>query len=155
MLITNMATNNEGDKTKVMSMSEGFSDIVTNDRRMTVEKRGDPMGVIAWRFISYLDQVDTIGNQRVKREFNPSRTYFWKASWRNQRFTVQIYEDGVGGNKIYDFGKPYEGPYNPDPHIAWLGSPVGRSGEDGATVPGMVIRKVWLSSNPRPSWANK
>ena len=41
MLVTNLATNTEGGKTKIMAMSEGGADITTNDRRFTAEKRGE------------------------------------------------------------------------------------------------------------------
>ena len=155
MLITGLRTNTEGVKTKIMSMAEGFSDITTNDRRMTVEKRGDPKGVIAWRFISYLDAVDTVGKQRVFREFFPDRTYFWSATWRNQRFEVLIREGGAKGKEIYRFGKHYDGPYDPNPHIAWAGGPPGRSGLNSGSVDGMIVRQVWLSSKPRPAFANR
>jgi hypothetical protein len=155
MLVTNLRTNTEGIKTKIMSMAEGFSDITTNDRRMTVEKRGDPAGIIAWRFISYLGAVDTVGAQRVKREFNPAKTYLWTASWRNQRFEVRIVEGVPNGKEIYRFGKPYKGPYNPDPHIAWVGGPPGRSGMNSGSVDGMIVRQVWLSNRPRPAFANR
>jgi hypothetical protein len=56
---------------------------------------------------------------------------------------------------IYNFGKHYGGLYDPNPHLAYLGSPVGRGGVDDATVPGMVVRQVWLSKRPRPSFADK
>ena len=155
MIVTGLRTNTEGQKTKIMSMAEGWSDITTNDRRMTVEKRGDPKGVVAWRFVSYLDVVDTIGKQRVMIEFNPSRDYFWSASWRNQRFEVRIVEGGPKGKEIYRFGKPYVGPYDPNPHIAWAGGPPGRAGIGSGSVDGMVVRQVWLSSRPRPDFANR
>ena len=71
LIITNVATNTEGGKTKVFAMSEGLSDIVTNDCRMTVEKRGDPEGIVAWRFISHEDQIDTEGAERGVRLVQP------------------------------------------------------------------------------------
>ncbi len=71
MIVTGMDENTDGDKTKLFSMGEGFSDIVTNNRRMTVEKRGDPAGVVAWRFITHGDQVDTEG---AEREYIPFRS---------------------------------------------------------------------------------
>ena len=40
-LVTGLETDTEGGKTKVMAMAEGLSDITTNDRRFTIEKRGD------------------------------------------------------------------------------------------------------------------
>jgi len=42
LLATNVATNTEANKTKIMSMQEGSGDITTNRCRMTYEKRGDP-----------------------------------------------------------------------------------------------------------------
>ena len=155
MLITNLRTNTEGEKTKIMSMAEGRSDITTNDRRMTVEKRGNPPGIIAWRFISHRSQIDTIGAQRVKRDFDPKKTYLWISSWRNQRFEVRILEGGANGREIYRFGKPFRGAYDPTPHIAWVGGPPGRSGMNSGSVDGMIVRQVWLSSRPRPAFANR
>ena len=74
-LVTNIATNTEGDKTKIFSMAQGYGDLTANPRRMTVEKRGDgPTGGIAWRFLTSGDDgVDTVGAERVVREFDPSR----------------------------------------------------------------------------------
>ncbi len=75
MMVTNTPTNTEGDKTKVMSMREGRSDITTNDRRFTAEKRGNPAGIIAWRMITHRDQIDTVGAQRIVVEFSASKWY--------------------------------------------------------------------------------
>jgi len=156
MLVTNLRTNTEGAKTKLFAMGEGYSDIVTNDRRMTVEKRGNPPGIIAWRFITHNDQIDTVGSERVTREFNPALDYFWRAEWRNNFFRVVVREGGVNGREIYNFGKGFAGDaYDPNPHVAFLGAPVGRSGPDGASVDGAIIRQVWLSARPRPSFANR
>ena len=71
MVITNVATNTEGGKTKLFAMSEGLSDLITNNRRFTVEKRGDPEGIVAWRMITHNDQIDTEGAERAFVSFNP------------------------------------------------------------------------------------
>jgi hypothetical protein len=157
ILVTNLKTNTEGDKTKLMAMSEGYSDIVVNDRRMTIEKRGDPMGVIAWRFISHGDQIDTEGTiEREFREFDPAETYFWQATWRNNFFNVVIRKGGANGPIYYEKGKHFDGrAYDPDPHVIYLGAPVGRSGVNGASVNDVIIRQVWVSGNPRPAFANQ
>jgi hypothetical protein len=156
-LVTNVATNTEGDKTKIFSMAQGYGDLTANPRRMTVEKRGDsPTGGIAWRFLTNNgDGVDTVGAERVVREFNPSLTYFFEADWRDGFFNVRIDEGGVGQRNIYNFGKPYEGFYRPEPHVVYLGGGPARGGPTGQTVPGMIIRQVWLSNRPRPAFANK
>jgi hypothetical protein len=157
LLVTNMIFNTEGDKTKVMAMKEGTNpaDITTNDRRFTIEKRGNPAGTIAWRVKTSNDQVDTVGSERVVRHFDPSHTYFWKAVWGSNRFNLQIKDGGANGTEIYSFGKGYAGVYDPRPQTAYIGGPGGRAGADSGTVPGMIIRQVWLSSRPRPSFANK
>ncbi len=156
ILITDMPTNTEGDKTKLFAMAEGYGDIVTNDRRMTVEKRGDPAGVIAWRMITHNDQIETTGDaERVQVDFDQNQHYFWQATWRNNRFDLRINEGGVVGRTIYNFGKPFRGdPYDPNPHVIYIGAPVGRSGPAGASVDHVTIRQVWVSGRPRPGFAN-
>jgi hypothetical protein len=112
-----MIFNTEGNKTKVMAMTEGDSDITTNDRRFTIEKRGNPAGTVAWRIRTSNDQIDTQGAERVVRHFDPSHTYFWKAVWGGNRFNLQIKDGGANGTQIYSFGKGHNGLY--DPHPTW------------------------------------
>jgi hypothetical protein len=155
ILITGMPTNTEGDKTKLFAMAEGYSDIVTNDRRMTVEKRGNPAGIVAWRMITHDDRIETVGAERVKVNFNANDHYFWRATWRNNRFNVLINEGGVFGRTVYNFGKPFEGrAYDPSPHVIYIGAPIGRSGATAASVDHVIIRQVWVSGRPRPGFAN-
>lgn len=155
LIVTGMDKNTEGDKTKLFAMGQNFDDIVTNDRRMTVEKRGNPAGVVAWRFITHDDQVDTEGAEREEVNFFANRVYFWQATWRNNFFNVLIRDGGPDGVTIYSKGKHFQGrPYDPDPHIVYLGAPVGRSGVSGASVDNVTYRQVWVSGNPRPSFAN-
>ena len=156
LLVTGMPANTDGDKTKLFAMGEGFGDIVTNNRRMTVEKRGDPAGIIAWRFISHGDQVDTEGAEREFFNFQASQTYFWQATWRNNRFNLLIREGGVDGRTIYNKGKNFVGrAYDPNPHVVYIGAPVGRSGESGASVDQAIIRQVWVSGRARPNFASR
>jgi hypothetical protein len=156
LVVTGMDANTDGDKTKLFAMAQGFGDVVTNDRRMTVEKRGDPAGVVAWRFITHGDQVDTEGPERQFVPFSASKVYFWQATWRANVFRVIIREGGVDGPIIYNHGKAFKGrAYDPNPHVVYLGSPVGRSGESGASVDNVTYRQIWVSGNPRPSFANK
>jgi hypothetical protein len=157
VIITNLAWNTEGGKTKIMSMGQGYSDIVTNDRRMTVEKRGDPPGIVAWRFITHGDQVDTEGAEREEVHFSEGDTYLWEASWKSNFFNVRILRGtNPNGEDIYEKGKHFEGrEYDPTPHVIYLGAPIGRSGVDGASVPGVIYRHLWVSQNPRPGFANR
>src|SRR5262245_50783969 len=156
ILVTGMPANTEGDKTKLFAMGQNYDDIVTNERRMTVEKRGDPAGIIAWRFITHDDQVDTEGADRQFYDFQASQTYFWQATWRSNRFNLLIKEGGADGRIIYNLGKNFKGrAYDPTPHVIYIGAPVGRSGESGASVDRAIIRQVWVSGRPRPTFANK
>jgi hypothetical protein len=155
MMVTNTPTNTEGNKTKVMSMREGRTDITTNDRRFTAEKRGNPAGIIAWRMITHRDQIDTVGRERIVVEFSASKWYLWTARWGGNRFNLTIRENNASGKVIYNFGKSYAGEYDPNPHLAYVGAPVGRGGHSDATIPGMIAKQVWLSRHDRPDFANK
>jgi len=155
LLVTDMPANTEGGKTKLFAMGQGYSDIVTNDRRMTVEKRGNPPGMIAWRFMTHDSRIETVGDERVTFDFQADHTYFWKATWGNGVFQVRVRDGGVNGETVYYGAKGYDGVYDPNPHVIYVGAPVGRSGADGASVQGATIRQVWVSGNPRPDSANK
>ena len=156
LLVTGMPANTKGTKTKLFAMAEGFDDIVTNNRRMTIEKRGDPAGFVAWRFITHGDQVDTEGAEREYVDFKENLTYFFQATWRNNRFGLVIKEGGVDGRQIYNKSKGFVGrAYDPNPHVIYLGAPAGRTGVDGASVDRAIIRQVWVSGRARPNFASK
>lgn len=154
LIVTNMPANTKGDKQKVMSMQQAYDDLITNDRRMTIEKRGDPAGVIAWRFITHGDQVDTEGPERAYYPFQANLEYFYQVTWRSNFFNLLIREGGVNGKIAYDYGKPFKGrAYDPSPHVVNLGAPVGRSGPAGASIENTIYRQVWVSARPRPGFA--
>ena len=156
LLVTNMPANTEGDKQKVMAMAQGYSDLTTNDRRMTVEKRGDPQGTIAFRFLTHDDAAETVGAERRGYPFRADRLYLFQATWRNNFFNVHIKEDGAEGHTVYDFGKPYHGRrYDPNPHVVFVGAPAGRSGTAAASIENTIYKQIWVSPNPRPAFANK
>jgi hypothetical protein len=158
-IISNTPHNTEGGKTKVLSMTGGYTDATTNHARMSLEKRGDsPTGGIAWRFITTEDDgVDTIGGERDIRNFDfDAGPHFWQATWRHNVFNVLIQKGGPGGPELYNFGKPYAGFYNPVPqHVIWIGFGPNRSGPDSSTVAGMIASKLWASWDPRPAYANQ
>ena len=43
-----------------------------------------------------------------------------------------------------------DGAYTPNPHYTYLGAPLGRSGNESASIPGTIYRNVWISTQPRP-----
>ena len=153
MEVDGIQNNSPGDKTKIMSMYDGDGDITTSDYRMTVEKRD--AGIIAWRFIAgetdnHETQIETIGAERVGINFNPAQTYLWRSSWGDGFFRVEIFHGSTTADRIYEFGKGYHGTYDPTPHVAFLGSPIGRGGPGDASVVGATWRNVYLGSAGRP-----
>jgi len=159
LLVTNMPANTKGDKQKVMAMAQGYDDIIENDRRMTIEKRGDPPGIVAWRLLTHHDRIETEGSGpggRTFVNFLADRVYFFRATWKDNVFKVKIQEDGASGPVIYELGKHWDGdPYDPKPHVIYVGSPIGRSGPSAASIENTIYRQIWVSANPRPSFANQ
>ena len=154
MIIGNIKTYMSGGKTKLFSMSKGFDDLITNEYRMTVEKRGG--GEVAWRFIARDDQIDTEGAEREVLDLDRGHEYLWRAVWRANRLQVDVFDAPSGGRLIYSKGKNWKGRgYEPSPHIVFLGAPIGRSGADAATVPGMVVRQVYIGPGTRPANSNQ
>jgi hypothetical protein len=148
--VTNVANNSTGDKTKIMSMYDGNGDITTSNWRCTVEKRDG--GIVAWRFIAGRPgdaQIDTGPDQRLPVSFNPGVTFGWKATWGGG-FRVQVKAGGLNGNTVYDQGAGLGAVYAPNPHMAFLGSPIGRAGPGDASTPGATYTNVWIGAGGRP-----
>jgi hypothetical protein len=77
-------------------------------------------------------------------------------TWRDNVFKVKVQEGGVSGPVVYEFGKHWDGdPYDPKPHVIYVGSPIGRSGPEAASIENAIYRQVWVSANPRPAFANQ
>ena len=151
VVVENVRDNAGDGKNKIMSMQEGTGDITTNDYRVTVEHRGRPAGVVAWRFIpgsASCCAIDTQGAERRPVHHDPNRSYMWKITW-DGFFRVQIFNLDAN-DEIYEFGKSYQRTYRPVDHYAYLGAPIGRAGPVDASKPEVIYRLVWLSSKPRP-----
>jgi hypothetical protein len=160
VLVSGLAvvSSNEDPKLRVITMREGGSSINDNIYRMSADKRGN--GAIAYRFItgdaSTGAYIESGASERIPYPFHENLTYFYKATWRGGIFGLTVVEGGVAGNTIYDISKAYHGIYQPSPHMVYLGSPYAAGDRgDPSTLDGMVIRQVWVSPNPRPSWANQ
>jgi hypothetical protein len=156
-VVSNLCTcsGQPGIKTKVFAMGQGYDNLTDNDRRMTAEKRsGADKGVVAWRFITRQSQIDTVGEERVRMEFDPATDYLWTGSFRDNFFNLTI--DNVNAHsRFYEFGKPYDGTYNPTPHVVYIGSPPTTSGPDSGTLSNMIVRHLWVSHRTRPESISK
>jgi len=160
MDVEGLAADGPGDKAKVFGMQQGTDDFITNDYRVDVQYRGVrgfPPNAIQWRVIyGDADDLDVryepTTAQRMASVFrlNPATTYHWKFTW-GPEIRLVMREGGMTGNTLYDIGKPApNGTYRPNPHMAYLGAPTGRSGVESASIAGTVYRNVWLGDQPRP-----
>jgi hypothetical protein len=146
------------DKSKVFSMMEGTGDITTNDYRMTAELRGalyTTPGAVTFRIITgEADDEEQIHDAtRVPLAFNSSRWYFWSFTWDSGSARLTVRTDNETGGIVYSQGVGFSHVYRPNPHTLFLGAPVGRAGNQDATISGGPIYKnVFAGPSARPSF---
>ena len=147
-----------GDKTKIISMQEGFGDLTTNDYRFTFEKRGRAYvtpGATTWRM--NMGDADEhagriIDGDRLAVDYSDERWYFWKVTW-GTRTTAEVRENSPTGRIIYQTSRGTGGfIYRPVPHVLHLGATVGRAGPGDASIPGAIYKNVWIGAGPRPNF---
>ena len=159
VMVTGFDEGSPGDKTKILSMQEGFDDITTNDYRFTFEKRGRAYinpGATTWRMnMGDADEHNgrIFDGDRIPLPYSDERWYFWKVTW-GTRTTSEVREDGPNGRIIYQTSRG-TGPfvYRPVPHVLHLGASVGRAGPGDASIPGAIYKHVWIGAGPRPVFA--
>ena len=160
MDVLGLRANGPGDKAKVFGMQEGQDDFITNRYRVDIQYRGVngvPPNAITFRALygsaeklSVRYEPDTATRFASVFLLDPSTVYHWKATWGSE-FRITVLTGGTSGSILYNVGMPSpNGAYAPNPHYAYLGAPVGRSGGEAATIPGTIYRNVWLGSRPRP-----
>jgi hypothetical protein len=158
--VMGLRPNAVGDRSKVFAMSTNSPDFITDPYRVDVQYRGrsgSPPNAITWRAIygnaedpEVIYEPDMATRNASVFSLNPDTVYYWKATW-GAEFRVTLTEGGMDGRVIYDVGLVTpKGTYNPRPHYAYIGAPVGRSGAESATIPRTIYRNVWISSRPRP-----
>ena len=160
MDVEGLRANAPGDKAKVFGMQEGQTDFITNRYRVDIQYRGTtgaPPNAIQWRVLygsaddlSVRYEPDTAKRNASVFLLNPATTYHWKATWGSD-FRLIVRDGGMNGSVLYDYGLPTpRGRYAPNPHYAYLGAPVGRSGNESASIAGTIYRNVWIGNRPRP-----
>lgn len=143
-------------KLKIFSMSDSTADITNSNFQMSTMYRGvdgNPPNCIAFKAVfgsqSRIVEPDRSLRNAGIRMLDPSRTYFWKATWAST-FRLLVLDGGVNGNSIYDLDLPgLGGTYRPV--YAFLGSNQSRFGSDAGTFPGATYRHLWIGDKPRPS----
>ena len=161
MEIEGLRANAAGNKSKVFGAQQGTGDFITDPFRMDIQYRGSggsPPNAITFRVLygsatklSLRYEPDTGTRLASVYNLDPGTTYYWKAAWGAGEFRVTVKQGGINGSVIYDQGVPTpNGTYNPQPMMAYLGAPVGRSGGESASIAGAVYRNVWISTRPRP-----
>jgi len=160
MDIEGLRGNAPGDKAKVMGMQEGQDDFITNRYRVDIQYRGtggSPPNAITFRALygsgedlSLRFEPDTATRFNSVYLLNPTTTYHWKMLW-GAEFRLMVLDGGVTGLPLYNVGMKTKGTYAPNPHYAYLGAPVGRSGTESASIAGTIYRNVWLANRPRPA----
>jgi hypothetical protein len=154
MLILGADEGTEGDKSKVFAMQEGpeENDVTSDDYRMTAELRGanySTPGAVTCRFIP--GDGEPADCPRVQLNFDSSRWYFWRFTWRNGRARLEVKRDSETGQTIYDQSVATTGhPYRPEQHFLYIGVPAGRAGLIDATLPGGTYKNVYVGPNARP-----
>jgi len=157
VMVTGIDEGSPGDKTKVMTMMEGFGDPVTNDYRFTFEKRGRDYvtpGAVTWRIITGESTNPSFVKDgvRVGKQFSDEQWYFWKLTWRTGFASAEVRVGSPQGPVLYSSSRATNGhPYRPSPHVIVLGQPVGRGGLANASIAGATYKNVWVSANPRPA----
>jgi hypothetical protein len=148
--MTNVGNGGENFKTKVFSMMQGDGVNVTDNRfRVTLDKRpslnnGD------FRFTMRSQGRDAGEPNAGHNSWNRSSLYLFKFEWRGGRAVASVFDGGANGFLKASVGTNYRTPYEPNPHIVRIGSVGGRGGDD--TLPAVIVRNVWISSNPRPAF---
>jgi hypothetical protein len=160
MEVEGLRANAPGDKSKVFGMQDGTDDYITNRYRVDIQYRGSagyPPNAITFRVLYGSDdcckyEPDTDTRFRSVFNLNPATTYFWKFTWgTGTEVRTTVREGGIDGSTIYDVGVPARaGVYAPSQHYAFIGTPVGRSGAESASIPGAIYRNVWIANHPRP-----
>jgi hypothetical protein len=162
--VYNLNPLSSGDKTKLMSMQEGTSDITTNDYRFTIEKRGATYpapGQVRIRIIAgdNDDHGRIFDSAALQPPLVKNVWYFVRLVWGASRIRLQIFNadgnTGALGSSVLDYDMGYGSyTYKPVPHVAWIGAPVGRAGAQDASVPKMTVKWVWIGAagTPRPGF---
>jgi hypothetical protein len=149
--------NGPAHKLKIFSMSDTTGDTTDSRFQMSTMYRGitgNPDNCIAFKAVfgsqSRIVEPDLATRRAGVRFLDPSKTYFWKATWGSE-FRLLVLDGGVNGSSVYELGLPASGSYNPSPAYAYLGTNQSVFGSDAGTFPGATYRHLFIGNRPRPA----
>lgn len=149
--------NGPGEKGKIFSMMDGSAHLLASKYNLSTQYRGingNPPNAISFKAVfgdeDFKLEPDFAQRLAAVVSLDPSRTYFWKATWSNEfRLVVQ---DGRNGPTLYDLGVSSRGStYAPSPHVAFLGASNAVFGEEAGSWPGVTYRNLWIGTGTRPA----
>lgn len=142
-------------KLKIFSMNDRDADPSFSNMYMSTMYRGvggGPPNCISFKavFGSQARIAEPVRSERNAsvRLLDPSRTYFWKATWGSD-FRLLVLDGGVTGNSIYEMAQSVGGTLR-GTH-AWLGSNQAIAGTDAGTFPGATYRNLFIGNKARPA----
>jgi hypothetical protein len=148
-------------KPRLFSMLNGTGRLDLSKYQMNVQYRGNqgnPDNAIAFKAVWGDEDVklEPELHERIAdvRLLDPSRWYYFQATWEALTFRLVVREDGPAGREIYNRGKTSPsgyGPYAPTPHFAYLGANEAAMGGEDGSYPNITIRNVWLGDKARPA----
>lgn len=156
--VEGLRPNGPGGKLRVFSMMDGTGNLFNSKFLFNVQYRGvpgNPDNAFSFKAVfgdeDFKLEPDLARRIASIRMLDPSRTYYWKATWGTGIHLV-VQEDRIGGTTIYDYGVTSPGgAYNPAPHFAYLGANNGPFGEEDGSWPGVTYRNLWIGNRPRPA----
>jgi hypothetical protein len=142
-------------KLKIFSMNDRDGDPSFSDMGMSTMYRGiagNPPNAIAFKAVfgsqSRIAEPDRGERNAGIRSLDPSRIYFWQATWGSD-FRLVVLDGGMNGNSIYDLALSAGGTLR-GTH-AWLGSNQATFGTDAGTFPGATFKNLFIGTRSRPT----
>ena len=143
--VEGLRPNGPNHKLKIFSMNNSSADPSFSDNYMSTMYRGldgNPPNCIAFKAVfgsqSRIAEPNSSARNASVRMLDPTRTYFWKATWGSE-FRLLVLDGGISGNSIYEMAQSVGGTLR-GTH-AWLGSNQATTGSDAGTFPGATYQE--------------
>ena len=163
MEVEGLHPNGPGGKPKIFEIQDSDSLIPSSLTSMINAQwrgtPGNPDNSIAFKAVlgslssSAIVEPDLNKRGQSVYSLDPTHTYLWQGIWTNTTFRLVVKDGGANGTTIYDYQMTAPGGsgLKGSPQYAYIGTNYERYAADTGTVPGMIVRNVWLSSSPRPT----